>query len=165
MEYIQTDDSFIKYRTKRTKKIYSLLLLVFAVVFHVPNIHSAHIDFDDVETAWLKNIVVRTLPRSIGDDVGGEPTIHVKIIGLTNDEIEAGVRFQPSLSPDKCTGNEFDLKIVNDMPFTNGVNQTTDLIVAVNKIHFKNSSTVYLCIKSVFSSYFQSLGEQSKLKM
>lgn len=154
MEYIQTDENTIESRTKRKsgKNCKLLLLFVAAFVLNLTEVSASHIDFDDVETSWLKDIVIHALPSSVNRNLS---STLVKISGLPLDEIESGVRFQPTFSPTKCDPKEPDLQIVS--------NSSIDLILSVNKFGAKDDS-VYLCVKSAFSTYFQPLGEQSKIK-
>lgn len=156
-------DDATEIRTKRMTNISwaTIVLLVFLSKSSAEQsiTYTEQIDFDDVETSWLKNVAVQLLPSGIGRD---QSVPMLKLSGLAAVDIEDGVRIKPTLSPTNCMGNETDLQIVNDASSKNSINRTTDLIVSLNSFDFKRKPTAYLCIKTKYDHLFQHMGNKSK---
>lgn len=157
MEFCDTDNDAIRCRTKRITKI---AWAIFALVFFIIPSNATHIDFDDVETAWLGNVVVHLLPAS---GIRNQTMPLLKVTGLASVDIEDGIRIKATLSSTNCLGNETDLQIINDAPSKNSINRNiTDLIVALDNFNFKRQSTAYLCIQTKYDHRFQHMGDRSK---
>lgn len=156
-------DDATEIRTKRITKI-SWAIIVLLVFLSKTNAeqsitYTEQIDFDDVETLWLKNVAVQLLP--IGS-VRDQSVPMLKLTGLAAVDIEDGVRIKPTLSPTNCLGNETDLQIVNDAPSKNSIDRTNGLIVSLSNFDFKRQPTAYLCIKTKYDHLFQHMGTKSK---
>lgn len=149
-------DDATENRTKRMTNISwaTIVLLVF-----LSKSNAGHIDFNDGETMWLKNVAVQLLPFGNG---GNQSTPLLKLTGLATFDIEDGVRIKATLSPTNCLGNETDLQIVNDAPSKNSINRTTDLIVSLHNFDFNRQPTAYLCIKTRYDHLFRHMGNKSK---
>lgn len=154
---MEFDDNDAK--ESRTKRITKFSWLTFALIIFVSPSNAAHIDFDDVETSWLKNVAVQLLP--VGS-VRNQSMPLLKITGLSSDDIEDGVYIKPTFSDTECLSNETDLQIINDSPSNNSLKRTIDLIVSLNNFDFKRQPTAYLCIKAKQDHRFQHMGSKSK---
>lgn len=156
MELSDSENVVIESRTKRIrKKLWSIFVLVIFIV----QSNAAHIDFEDAEESWLKDVTVHYLPLRM---IQNKTTPLLKVSGLATDDIEDGVRIKATLSGSNCMGNESDLQIINDAPSKNSINRTTDLIVSIENFEFQRQSTAYLCIKTKYDHGFQHMGERSK---
>lgn len=150
MEIDYTKYATIKNRTKHCKHWW-VTVASFLVVF-ITKSSSEHIDFDDVETSWLKNVTVYVLPT--------QSIQMLKITGLASADIEEGVHIKPTFSPKECIGNETEFQITNqDESPNNSIN--TDIIILSSNFKFKQYSA-YLCIKTKYDHHFQHMGQQSK---
>lgn len=140
-----------KIRTKHTKRMWTTFILLIVLV----QASASHIDFDDVETSWLKNVVVHVFQV---DNVHSSIQ-SLKITGLALTDIQDGVHIKPTFSTSDCIGNETELQIIH-----NAVPSSTnsDLIVSLNNFHFKQRSKAYLCIKTNYDHSFQHMGLKSK---
>lgn len=144
----------INIRTKRLKFVWIIVVLLTVLI--QPN--ATHIDFDDVETSWLKNIEVHEIP--INGNIRNQSTTQLlKITGLATADIEDGVFIKATYSTSTCTGNETDLQIINNSS-ENSIN--TDFIISLKNFNFKQNTVAYLCIKSKYDEHFQHMGPKSK---
>lgn len=138
-------------RTKHKKHVWTAFILII-VSMHAS---ATHIDFDDVETSWLKNVAVHVFP--IGN--GHSSTLALKITGLALTEIDDGVHIKPTFSSNDCIGNGTELQIVNTAALSS---TNSDLIVSLNNFHFKQHSEAYLCIKTKYDHIYTHMGLTSK---
>lgn len=143
----------------RTKRVTNISWATMVLLAFLSKSNAGHIDFDDAETTWLKNVAIQLLPIGNG---WNQSTPLLKLTGLATADIEDGVRIKATLSPSNCLGNETDLQIVNDAPSENSINRTTDLIVSLHNFDFKRQATAYLCIKTKYDHLFQHMGTKSK---
>lgn len=144
----------------RTKRLTNISWVTIIIALHLTaQINAVHIDFDDAETSWLKNIAVRLLPVS-----GGQKQIMLKLTGLVTADIEDGVRIKPTFSDSNCAGNESDLPIINDAPWKNNINRTSDFIVSLADFDSKQNKVAYLCIKTKLDYIFQHMGPKSEFQ-
>lgn len=150
-------NSATEIRTKRFVKNISSSWVTIVLVIFVAQLNAVHIDFDDAETSWLKNVAVDILP--VGDT---QKLSMLKLTGLATADIEDGVRIKPTFSETVCAGNETDLQIINDVTSANSINRTTDLILSLAKFNFKRNTPAYLCIKTKFDHAFQHMGLKTK---
>lgn len=135
-----------------------LWLLVFVIAFTVTGIRG-HIDFDDIESIWLKNVSVMRLP--VAND---QRQILLKITGLPAIDSEDDIQIKPTFSATECIGNESNLQIINDLPSANTINRTIDLIIALGDFNFRSQTEAYLCIKTKYETFFQHMGIKSKIE-
>lgn len=156
MEVDHTKYVTIKVRTKHSKHFWATFAS-FLVVF-IAKSGSEPIDFDDVETSWLKNVAVYVLPTN---NMRNHSTQMLKITGLASADIEDGVHIKPTFSSKECIGNENELQITNknESP-NNSIN--TDIIILLSNFEFKHYSSAYLCIKTKYDHHFQHMGQKSK---
>lgn len=138
-------------RTKLEKHLWTTFILSIVLV----QANATRIDFDDVETLWLKNIAVHVLP--VGNAHSSIPSL--KITGLTLTDIEDGIQIKPTFSASSCSGNETELPIIDAAAPPSII---SDLIVSLNNFHFKQHSAAYLCIKTKYDQNFQHMGNNSK---
>lgn len=143
----------------RTKHITTILSVTLCFVALMAESYAVHIDFDDAETSWLKNVAVQVIPAN---SISDRSVPLLKISGLASTDIEDGVRIKPTLSPLDCIGNQTELQIINSL---NKNNINTDLIVSLNNFNFKIYPEAYLCIRTNYENVFQHMGSQSKFKM
>lgn len=136
-------------RTKRTKRMWTTLILLIVLV----HASASHIDFDDVETSWLKNVVADVFQV---DNVHSS-ILSLKITGLNSADIQDGVQIKPTYSASNCIGNETELQVIHNASSTNA-----DLIVSLNNFQFAQRSEAYLCIKTKYDHTFQHMGLKSK---
>lgn len=132
-------------RTKKIKHVWTLIILLIVLV----HASASHIDFDDVETSWLRNIAVHVFP--IGHIHAS--TQALRITGLASTDIEDGIHIKPTFSTNDCISNETELEIIKSK---------SDLIVSLNNFHFKQHSEAYLCIKTKYDDKFLHMGQNSK---
>lgn len=118
-------------------------------ILSIVSVHASemHIDFDDVETSWLKNVAVHAFP------VANAHSSILQITGLATTDIEDGIEIKPTYSANDCFGNETELPISS---FNSSV------IVSLKDFHFKQHSEAYLCIKTKYDQNFQHMGLKSK---
>lgn len=138
-------------RTKRTKHMWTTFILLIVLV----HASATHIDFDDVETSWLKNAVVHVFQV---DNVHSS-ILSLKITGLALIDIQDGVQIKPTYSASNCIGNETELQIIHNAAPSS---TNSDLIVSLNKFQFTQRSEAYLCIKTKYDHSFQHMGLKSK---
>lgn len=138
-------------RTKRTKRMWTTCILLIVLV----HASATHIDFDDVETSWLKNVVVNVFQV---DNVHSS-LLSLKITGLALIDIQDGVQIKPTYSASNCVGNETELEIIHN---DTSSSTDSDLIVLMNNFQFTQSSEAYLCIKTKYDHSFQHMGIKSK---
>lgn len=142
-------------RTKRTKRMWTTLILLIILV----HASATHIDFDDVETSWLKNVVVQVFQV---DNVHSS-ILSLKITGLALIDIQDGVQIKPTYSASNCIGNETELQIIHiGAPHGASSAINSDLIVSLNNFQFAQRSEAYLCIKTKYDHSFQHMGLKSK---
>lgn len=142
-----------KLRTTFIKHLW-VSVIVFVCIKHSS---AVHIDFDDVETSWLKNIAVYALPVS---DIENQSIPLLKITGISPADIEDGVHIRPTFSATDCIGNDTDLQIVNATESSNNIK--TDLFISLLNFDFKQYASAYLCIKTKYDHHFQHMGHKSK---
>ena len=150
-----SENDAIECRTKRISKFY---WAIFALVFFITQSNAGHIDFDDAETLWLKNVAVNLLPAN---SVRNQTLPVLKVTGLATTDIEDGVRIKATLSQANCMGNESDLQIISQ-PRNNSDFNTTDLILSLDHFDFKRQPAAYLCIKTKYDHGFQHMGTKTK---
>lgn len=138
----------------RTTK-YRWLTFVLLIVL-VQRASAVHINFDDVETSWLKNVAVHVFP--IGNVRSSVPSL--KITGLASSDLEDGFQIKPTFSTSQCIGNETELQII-DTTFSS-VN--AELIVSFKNFNFKQHLEAYLCIKTKDDDRFLHMGPNSKFR-
>lgn len=136
------------YQIRTTKYLWSTLFLLIVLV----NTNAAHIDFDDVETSWLKNITVHVFPN--GNIHSSK--LSLIITGLALADIEDGVQIKPTFSKSHCISNETELFVTNSAATLSGI------IVSLNNFNFKEHPEAYLCIKTKYDHGFQHMGYKSK---
>lgn len=147
---VNLDIIYPKNEIRTTNRLWTLFILLVAVV----RTSSTHIDFDDVETAWLKNVAIHAFPN------GNVHSSILKITGLDSTDIEDGVHIKPTFSPKDCFGNETELTIIGTAaPLT----FNSSLIVSLQNFHFKKHSEAYLCIRTKYDRSFQHMGLKSKI--
>lgn len=157
MEFSDSENDAIECRTKRISKI---SWAIGALVFFIAQSNAVHIDFDDVETSWLKNVAVHLLPVN---SVRNQTIPLLKVTGLAAEDIEDGVRIKATLSPTNCLGNATDLEIINETVEKNAANSnTTDLFVSLANFNFKRQPAAYLCIRTKYDHLFQHMGVKTK---
>lgn len=143
-----------KIRTRYRK--HSWMAIVLFLVIFTTQMSSEHINFDDVETSWLKNVAVYILPKN-----KNQSSNYLKITGLSSVDIEDGVQIKPTFSSENCIGNQTDLQIIDiDKHPTNSIN--IDLIVSLSNFKFQHHNTAYLCIKTKYDQHFQHMGHKSE---
>lgn len=138
-------------RTKRAKRLCTTFILLIVLV----QASATHIDFDDVETSWLKNVVVHVFQI---DNVHSSIQ-SLKITGLALIDIQDGVHIKPTFSTSDCIGNETELQIIHNAAPSS---TNSDLIVSLNNFHFKQRPEAYLCIRTKYDHSFQHMGLKSK---
>lgn len=144
----------------RTKCILKIYWATFALVFFITQSNAGHIDFDDAETLWLKNVAVNLLPAN---SVRNQTLPVLKVTGLATTDIEDGVRIKATLSQTNCMGNESELQIISQTPSRNDIDSnTTDLIVSLDHFDFKQQSAAFLCIKTKYDHRFQHMGTKTR---
>lgn len=119
---------------------------------------AVHIDFDDVEISWLKNVAVYAFPTN---DAKNQSIPLLKITGIASTDIEDGVQIKPTFSASDCFGNEMELQIVNATEASKN-SISTDLIYSLLNFNFKQYPEAYLCIKTKYDQQFQHMGQHSK---
>lgn len=143
----------------RTKRLTNILWVTIIVVLSITQLNATHIDFDDVEESWLKNVAVQMLPVSVSPLQ--QKQLMLKVSGLAIADIEDGVRIKATFSPTFCNSNEPNLQIINDASLKMNTNRTVDLIVSLANFDFKRNAVAYLCIKTS-DPYFQHMGPKSQ---
>lgn len=138
-------------RTKRTKRMWTTVVLLIVLV----HASATHIDFDDVETSWLKNVVVNVFEV---DNVHSS-ILSLKITGLALIDIQDGVQIKPTFSASNCIGNETELQVIHNAA---PASTNSDLIVLLNNFQFTQRPEAYLCIKTKYDHSFQHMGLKSK---
>lgn len=138
-------------RTKRAKCLWTTFILLIVLM----QASATHIDFDDVETSWLKNVVVNVFQI---DNVHSS-ILSLKITGLALIDIQDGVHIKPTFSTSDCIGNETELQIIHNAAPSSS---DSDLIVSLNNFHFEQRSEAYLCIKTKYDHSFLHMGLNSK---
>lgn len=117
----------------------------------------AHIDFDDIELAWLKNVTVNWLPVE-----KNQRQNCLQIVGLPPMDNEDDLKIRPTFSAIDCVSNETNLQILNNIPTAD--NRSTELIVSLGNFDFKHKPAAYLCIQTKYENFFQHMGIRSKLE-
>lgn len=138
-------------RTKRTKRMWTTFVLLIVFV----HANATHIDFDDAETSWLRNVVVNVFEI---DNVHSS-ILSLKITGLALIDIQDGVQIKPTYSVNNCIGNETELQIIHNATSSS---TSSDLIVLLNNFQFTQRLEAYLCIKTKYDHSFQHMGLKSK---
>lgn len=133
-----------------------IYIFVFACAIVTSEV-GAHIDFDDIELAWLKNVTVNWLPVE-----KNEQKNWLQIVGLPPMDNEDDLKIRPTFSPTDCVSNETNLQILNSIPTAN--NRSTELIVSLGNFDFKHKAAAYLCIQTKYETFFQHMGIRSKLE-
>lgn len=159
MEFSDSENNAKKSRTKRITKCSWVKFVLLFLLTQLNQSNAGHIDSDDFETLWLKNVDVQLLPHSI---VQNRTMPLLKVTGIATADIEDGVRIKGTLSPTSCLGNETDLQIINDTPSNNNIHLTTDLDVSLDNFNFEQQPAAYLCIKTTNDDHFQHMGARSK---
>lgn len=132
------------FRTNRVRKLCWTL-----VVLLISELNAKHIDFDDAEVSWLRDVAV-------------EEVLTLKLTGLPSIEIEDGVRIKATFAPNDCHNNETDLRIFNAAPSKGTHARTSDLFISLSDIDFKGYSTAYLCIRTALDHMFLHMGPKSQ---
>lgn len=143
--------------TKLRTKLIEHLCVSIVMFVCINQVSAVHIDFDDAETSWLKNVAVYAVPIS---DIQNQSTPLLKITGLASVDIEDGVHIKPTYSATDCIGNETELQIINAAESPNSIN--TDLIISLLNFDSNQYTTAYLCIKTKYDHNFQHMGHKSK---
>lgn len=141
----------------RTSRLFEYIyIFVFACAIVISEV-GAHIDFDDIELAWLKNVTVTWLPAG-----KNQRQNWLQIVGLPPMENEDDLKIRPTFSSTDCVSNETNLQILNSIPTAN--NRSTELIVSMGDFDFKRRPAAYLCIQTKYETFFQHMGNRSKLE-
>lgn len=141
--------------TIRTKHLSILVFVIALCTFET----RAHIDFEDIETLWLKDATVQQLPAT-----KNQRRNLLRISGLPTIDKDDDIQIMPTLSATQCNGNEPNLKIINELPIGISLNRTTELLVSLEDFHFRQHPAAYLCIKSKYEEFFQHMGIKSKFE-
>lgn len=148
-------------RTKhRANRMWTTLILLIVLVHASATKSATHIDFDDVETSWLKNVVVHVFQV---DNVNSS-ILSLKITGLALIDIQDGVQIKPTYSASNCIGNDTEFQVIHNATTASAPSSppNSDLIVSLNNFQFTQRSEAYLCIKTKYDHSFQHMGLKSK---